>query len=264
MNSAPIRPLPAPLSGHREECADDRDEHERLRDSQRGFADLRHVAASQPREGDTDGTVCFIRANLPYPDMELLHFLGHSEPLNAILGWVSVGVLAISIVYNLLSGVLLWAGFSATILIVVLLPPWSTGRWSVMAPWPLVSVSALAVWSGSTGFSSEIAGYVAVAALALLVAVELDAFTAVEMSRRFAVAFAVLTTLAVQGLWIIAQYYSDRWLETDFLTTQTELQVDIVLVTVVGLTMGTIFEWYFARVEHVGSHKNPTNSFRDQ
>lgn len=133
-----------------------------------------------------------------------------------------------------------------------------------MAPWPLLLMSALAVLSGSIGFASEIAGYVAVAALALLTAVEIDAFTAVEMSRRFAVAFAVLTTLAVQGLWIIAQYYSDLWLETDFLTTQTELQVDIVLVTFVGLAMGTLFEWYFARVEHVGSYKHPTTSFRDR
>ena len=131
-----------------------------------------------------------------------------------------------------------------------------------MVPWPLVSIAVIAVLCGSAGFFPEIAGYVAIAALALLVAVELDVFTTVEMSRRFTVAFAVLTTLAVQGLWIIAQYYSDLWLGTDFLTTQTELQVDIVLVTLVGLAMGMIFEWYFARIQHVGSYKEPPMAFR--
>jgi hypothetical protein len=77
------------------------------------------------------------------------------------------------------------------------------------------------------------------------------------MTRRFAVAFAVLTTLAVQALWTVAQYASDLWLGTDLLTSQTELQVDVVLVTVVGLTMGVAFEWYFARVERVGSYRHP-------
>lgn len=196
--------------------------------------------------------------------MAPLDALVHSERLNALIGWVSVGLLVLVIVHSILSSALLWAWFSCTILVVVLLPPWSTGRWSMMAPWPLVLISAVAVLIGGIGISPEIAGYFAVAALALLTTVELDTFTPVEMSRRFAVSFAVLTTLAVQGLWIIAQYYSDLWLGTDFLTSQTELQVDIVLVALVGLAMGVIFEWYFTRVEHIGSYKRPTISFQSR
>lgn len=166
---------------------------------------------------------------------------------------MSAGILALVIVHGLLSGAPLWAGFSFAILVAIVLPPWETGRWSVMAPWPLLAISVIAVLTGRSGISSELAGYFAVAALALLTAVELDAFTSVEMSRRFAVSFAALATLAVQGLWIIVQYYSDLWLGTDFLTSQMELQIDIVLVTFVGLAMGAVFEWYFARVKHVGS-----------
>lgn len=187
-----------------------------------------------------------------------LDALVHSDRVNALLGWVSVGGVALAVVYSVLAGVLPWAGFACTVLVVVVLPPAWTGRWSVMAPWPLILIAAVAVLVGGLGVSMEVAGYVAVAALALLTAVELDAFTSVEMSRRFAVGFSVLTTLAVQGLWTIAQYYSDRWLGSEFLTSQTELQVDIVLVTLVGLAMGLLFEWYFARVEHVGSYRRPT------
>lgn len=187
--------------------------------------------------------------------------LAQSEPLNALIGWVSVGILILAIGYSLLSDAPLWAGFSFAISVAIVLPPWSTGRWSVMVPWPLSVISAIAVLVGGFGIAPEIAGYFAVAALALITAVELDAFTPVEMSRRFAVGFAVLTTLAVQGVWIILQYYSDLWLDTDFLTSQVELQIDIVLVTVVGSAMGVVFEWYFARVKHVGSpHRSTTPS----
>lgn len=80
------------------------------------------------------------------------------------------------------------------------------------------------------------------------------------MTRRFAVAFAALMTLAVQGVWTIAQYYSDRWLGTAFLHSQRELQLDIVIVTAIGITMSVVFEWYFEKVEHVGSHTSPIGS----
>lgn len=212
------------------------------------------------RRRKDDGTVRFILVIPEHTAVASLDVLVSSESLNAIIGWTSSGILALVLGYTVLSNALLWAGFSCAVLVVILLPPWSTGRWSVMAPWPLSLISAIAVLTGGFGVFPEIAGYFAVAALALLTAIELDAFTSVKMSRRFAVVFAVLTTLAVQSLWIIAQYYSDLWLGTDYLSSQVELQVDIVLVTLVGLAMGAVFEWYFARVEHVGSYKRPNTS----
>lgn len=189
--------------------------------------------------------------------MAPLDVLARNERTNALLGWVLAGTMVLATVYSLLSGALLWGGLGCVVLGASLLPAWSTGSWSVMAPWPLLLIPTIAVLMGGYGVYAEVAGYFAVAALALLAAVELDAFTSVRMSRRFAVGFAVLTTLAVQGLWTIAQYASDLWLETRFLRTQRELQVDIVLVTFVGLGMGAVFEWYFDRVDHVGSHKRP-------
>lgn len=183
--------------------------------------------------------------------------LAKDESVNAGVGWLSIAVVAFVVVRSALSGNLLWAGFAAILLIVGVLPPVWAREWRVMAPWPLLLVAATAALLGGYGVATEVAGYFVVAGVALLTAVEIDAFTSVEMSRRFAVAFAVLATLAVQGLWVIAQYYSDLWLDTAFLQTQRELQVDIVVVTVVGLVMGAAFEWYFERVEHVGTHRRP-------
>ena len=190
--------------------------------------------------------------------MEPLDALARSAPVNAAFGWLSVAIAGVAAVQSLRGGALPWAVFTGLLLVVSLLPPVWTRDWSVMAPWPLLAVAAVAALVGGAGVRPEVAGYFVVAGLALLTAVELDAFTDVEMSRRFAVAFAVLTTLAVQGLWVVAQYYSDLWLGTGFLHTQRELQVDIVVVTAVGLAMGAAFEWYFARVDHVGSHRRPT------
>ncbi|WP_135304917.1 hypothetical protein [Haloarcula amylovorans] len=90
---------------------------------------------------------------------------------------------------------------------------------------------------------------------------ELGAFTTVEMSYRFAVGFATLTTLALQGVWIVAQFYADRWLETEYLTTQVELQMDMVVVTVTTVVVGLLFQWYVSWFEPPGSrayHRDST------
>ncbi|WP_207592578.1 hypothetical protein [Halomontanus rarus] len=181
--------------------------------------------------------------------------LVHDESVNAIIGWTVTGVVALAVVQSVLTNALLWAGFVSLIVVVTVLPPWSSGDWTVMVPWPLLLVAAVAALVRAFDMYLEIAGYVAVATLALVAVVELEAFTSVEMSRRFAVAFAALSTLAIQGLWTIAQYYSDLWFGTEFLRSQRELQLDIVFVTVIGISLSVVFGWYFDRVEHVGSSK---------
>jgi hypothetical protein len=186
-----------------------------------------------------------------------LDAFSYGEPRSALLGWGSIGAVLLAAVQSVRSGAILWGLLSVVVLVVGCLPSaWTRDR-TVLAPWPLLSVAAVALLAGGSGFRPEAAGYLAVAALAVLAAAELDAFTAVDMSRGFAVSFAVLTTLAVQALWIIAQYYSDRWLGTGFLSTQRELQVDIVVVASVGLLMGLLAEWYFRRVSYGRPDSNP-------
>lgn len=186
------------------------------------------------------------------------------EGLNAILGWLLMAVMGLAVVQYSLAGEWLWGSFTLGCLLVSLIPPWNMRNWKAMAPGPLLLIVTVGVLAGGNQIYSETAGYVAVGSLGVLIAIELDIFTSVEMTRRFALGFAVLSTLAVQGLWTIGQYYSDLWLETSFLTSQRELQIDIVIVTVVGLTTGLLSEWYFTRVSHIGSHIRPSNSSKSR
>jgi hypothetical protein len=163
---------------------------------------------------------------------------------------------------SLLTGALLWGGFSLLLAAVASLPALTTRDWRAMVPWPLLVSAAVALLAITVELYSETAGYLAIATLALLVVVELDVFTTVKLGRRFAVAFGVLTTMAIEALWIVAQFYSDRWFGTEFLHTQAELQEDIVIVTVVGFAFGALFFWYFDRVEPVGSAAHSSDSAR--
>ncbi|MFC6765893.1 hypothetical protein [Natrinema soli] len=175
------------------------------------------------------------------------------ERMNAVIGWSLTGIVALSAIESVLTGVLLWGGFELVIVAMVSVPPLITGDWTAMVSWPLLAVAMLSVVASVAGFPSETLVYLAVAALALIVVVELETFASVELSRRFAVVFAVLTTLALQALWTIAQFYSDQWLGTEYLRSQTELQWDFVIVTVVGLVLGGLFQWYAGRFEPAGA-----------
>ena len=168
---------------------------------------------------------------------------------NAVLGWVMIGTVAVGAVESLLTSALLWAGFSLLVAAVTSVPALVTRNWRAVVPWPLPTVAAAAVVARAVGFYPEAAGFLAIAALSFVVVVEIDAFTPVELSRRFAVVFGVLTTMAVEALWVVAQYLSDALVGTTFLRTQTELQEDIVIVTVVGVAMGGLSYWYFVGVD---------------
>lgn len=191
--------------------------------------------------------------------MASLDALVRGERTNATIGWVLVGVVVVAAAASLLTGAVLWGLLAAVVVTTVAAPAVATRDPSAMLPWPLVAVAAAAVAVRAAGYLEEISGYVAIAALALSVVVELDAFTPVEMTRRFAVAFAVLTTMAVQGWWTVAQYYSDRWLGTTLLRSQAELQWDFVAVTAVALVIGGLFEWYFRRVGEVPARERPAD-----
>lgn len=187
-----------------------------------------------------------------------------SERANAAIGWLTVGFVGLAAVESVLTDALLWAGFSLVVVAVASLPAVTRRDWSAVVPWPLSSVAAVAVVARAAGRYGETAGYLAIATFALLVVVELDTFTSVDLGRRFAVGFGVLTTMAVESLWIVAQFYSDRWLGTEFLSSQRELQEDIVIVTVVGFAVGGLFYWLFDRFEFVGTADRPSHRTRSR
>lgn len=188
-----------------------------------------------------------------------LENLVRDERMNAVIGWLLTGIVVLGAIESVLTGVLLWGGFELVIVATVSVPALITGDWTSMVSWPLLAVATLTVVVSVAGFPSETVVYLAVATLALIVVVELETFASVDLSRRFAVVFAMLTTMALQALWTVAQFYSDQWLGTKYLRSQTELQWDFVIVTVVGLVLGALFQWYAGRFEPAGTVARAAN-----
>ena len=96
------------------------------------------------------------------------------------------------------------------------------------------------------------------AAVALVIAVELHVFTPVEMDYRFAVLFVVITTMAAAGVWAVVRYAFDLYFGTALLlpATRTEaalaaaehqLMMEFVYSTLAGVLAGVVFEFYFRR-----------------
>lgn len=166
---------------------------------------------------------------------------------NALIGWTAAGCATTAAAASLVVDPSIWVGYALLLAVVVALPAAMTRDLTTMAHWPILSVATIAVVARIAGLYPGAAGHVAIVALALVVVVELDSFTSIRLTRRFAVGLAVLTTMAIEAIWIIVQFLSDRWLGTGYLTTQTELQWDIVVVTVVSLAVGVVFYWYLTR-----------------
>ena len=122
-----------------------------------------------------------------------------SERVNPIVGWTMIGVIALGAAESFLTDAILWGLFSLLLASVASLPALTTGDWTAMIPWLILFVAAVAVIARAVELYSEIAGFLAIATLALTIVVELEAFTSVELSRWVAVLFAVLTTLAIQS-----------------------------------------------------------------
>lgn len=170
------------------------------------------------------------------------------ETTNALVAWAVVGVLLLVAAERAASSDLLWAGIAVVTAAVALVPPAVARDPREMAAWEILALAAAPVVAPYAGLLEGHAAYVSVATLALLGAVELDAFTSVEMTGDFAVAFVVLVTMAVTGVWVVASYVSDTYLGTTVLTDQTALMWDVIAATGVGVAAGIVFELYVRRL----------------
>lgn len=179
---------------------------------------------------------------------------------NAVVGWSLLGAVLVSAAYSTATGDRLWAVFEAAFVGIAALPALASRDWRVLVPWPLLAVGALAVVGQTLGFHEELTAYTAVAAFALVGVAELEAYTRVEMSRRFTIAFAAMTTMAVQAVWTVGRFAADRALGTDYVAGQASVQWDFLFVTVVAAVVGVAFELYFGRADGGGSQEEPAVS----
>ena len=182
---------------------------------------------------------------------------------NAILGWSFVVVLCLTGVGAVLGGRPLWAGFTLTLVGLAVAPAAAFRKPDAMLPWEVLALASVPSLGrllvagqtvGGVTLTGRITSYVAVAAAALILAVELDVFTPVRMSDSFAMVFVAIATVATAGLWAEVRWLSDSLFGTAFLldgrpehVIEEALMWDFVAATVAGVVAGVLFELYFRR-----------------
>ena len=182
--------------------------------------------------------------------------------LNATLSWLLVVFLLAIGGANLATGNLLWAGFASALAVLAVIPPARFRSPRAMLPWEVLALAALPllarVIAELAAFRGDVASYLSVAALALVVAVELHLLTTVQMTYRFAVAFVVIATMGTAGAWAVVRYAFDVLIGTTFIlpAVRTEaamalaerrLMVEFVASSLAGVAAGVVFELYFRR-----------------
>lgn len=173
------------------------------------------------------------------------------ERSNAIRSWVVVTAIAIVGAGTLLTGRTLWTVFAATLVALTVIPPIAFRSWQVMLPWEVVLLAALPLFGlalGADRMSGHFTSYLSVAAVALVIAVELQAFTSVRMTSSFAVVFVAVTTMATAGLWALLRWSLAGILGVPFAGDHDVIMWEFVYSALAGLGAGAIFELYVRRL----------------
>jgi hypothetical protein len=164
--------------------------------------------------------------------------------LNARLAWALVAAMVGLACVELLRGEYALAGLTALVAGVALLPGPFYRSSQVTLPWELLAVVAGVLAWLAVDPTADAAFYLAMAALSLLVAIEIHVFTTVRMSHRFALAFVVVTTSAFAAVWAVARWTSDVLLDTSFVATHDVLMFEFGVATLAGLGAGLALEAY--------------------
>ena len=180
---------------------------------------------------------------------------------NASIAWVMVAFLGLAAIANLLDGDPLWSGFILGMVALVVVPPVVDRNVRTMLPWEILVMAALPVIGrtfATVPLTGRLSTYLSVAAVALVVAVELHAFTTVRMTYGFAVVFVVVATMATSGAWVLVRWGVEVALNVPALypelgpdETLTAVNWEFVYSTVAGLVGAVVFELYLRRWSQV-------------
>ncbi|WP_157972404.1 hypothetical protein [Saliphagus sp. LR7] len=167
---------------------------------------------------------------------------------NAVAAWLLVALAAAVWVGELVVAGVLWSTFALVVVILAVLPPIAYRSRYVMLPWEVLALATLPLIGlvlGAERFSGPLFAYLALAAVGLVIAVELDAFTSIRMSSGFAIVLVVAGTMAAAAVWELLQWYAAVLLERPYETTNDELMIEFAYSTLAGVAAGAIFRWYF-------------------
>ncbi|ELZ13421.1 hypothetical protein C479_01211 [Halovivax asiaticus JCM 14624] len=173
---------------------------------------------------------------------------------NAIVSWLVVGAIGVGGGGALAAGRPLWIAFAIVLLSLAVIPPVSFRSWRVMLPWEVLFLAALPMFGlalGGPRTTGHFTAYLSVAAVALVLAVELQAFTSVEMTAGFAIVFVAITTMAAAAIWALFRWWLASLLGVPFPTDHDVVMWEFVYSTGAGLGAGAIFEVYFRRLARI-------------
>ena len=183
--------------------------------------------------------------------------------LNAALAWLLILAVALVGVESVTDADWVWVTIAATVVFLSVLPPVAFRSPLVMLPWEVLALAVLPLFVRGLfgGLIGTVAAYLGVAAVALVIAVDLDVFTPVRMTTWFAVIFVVVTTMATAGIWAVLRWLSDVFLGTTLVypspppvppaveeAALEALMWDFVGATVAGLLAGVVFARYFRQL----------------
>lgn len=173
---------------------------------------------------------------------------------NAGLCWLVVALLAGLAILLGVAGSYRWFSLTGIAIALMVLPAATRRDPYAMPPWGLLVLVAIPVVEAAVlgeTVLSPIAVYLAVAAVALIVAADVHTFTPVRMNRSFAVALVVIATLAVAATWNVTLWVADATLGTAYLVgdrTQDAanhaMMIDFLYATAAGSVAGVLFVAY--------------------
>lgn len=135
-----------------------------------------------------------------------------------------------------------------------------------MLPWEMLLLATLPVVGrafATVRVTGNLSTYLSVAAIALIIAVELQLFTSVRMTPRFAVVFVGVATMGAAGVWAVVRWTADQLLGTAFILVPTlsehaieeALMWEFVASTIAGIGAGVVFAVYVRR--QIGTRRTP-------
>jgi signal transduction histidine kinase len=183
--------------------------------------------------------------------MPLQEVLG-TDRANAVAVWVVAAGLLAAAAYRAWHGEWLWTALALAAVGLTAVPAVAHRNWRIVPPsWVPLFVAAPLVVRPYQPFA-HVATYTAVAVLALMTAVNLNALTEVELSRRMGVLFVVTTTMGLSGLWVMLVGLGDMFLGMNHVAGMAELNREFIASVLTGVVGGVVFERYFQHVERGG------------
>jgi ABC-type nickel/cobalt efflux system permease component RcnA len=180
-------------------------------------------------------------------DLEQLFAAGRR---NAVLSWLFVALAAIAWIGGIITVGPLWSVFAFVIVVLAVLPPLVYRSRYVMLPWEVLAMATLpliGIAVGAQRLSSPIVTYLAIAAVGLVIVVELDSFTMTRLSAGFAIALVIAATMAAAAVWALLEWYAAVLFDQVYTMTNDQLMHEFVYATVAGFGAGTLFRMYFRR-----------------